>query len=105
MWIRAIPKYESYRFFASPSELRRVRQQEVQAVQRDDDHLRGSRLPAVNSISSRMFARKLNRENTNPSIDEIHSVNSTAGTAMMIVLTKYLPQVALLPGRRRSCRS
>ena len=44
----------------------------------------------MNIISSRMFARKLNRENTNPSIDEIHSVNSTAGTAMMIVLTKYL---------------
>src|SRR3954454_5729402 len=48
----------------------------------------GRRLPAVNSISNGMFKRNENREKTYASIDEIHSVRSTPGTATISVLTK-----------------
>ncbi len=48
----------------------------------------GSRLPAVNIISSSRFSLKLNRENTKPSIDEIHRIRMTAGTTMISVLRK-----------------
>ena len=43
----------------------------------------------MNIISSSRFALKLNRAKMNPSIDEIHSVNRTPGTAMISVLKKY----------------
>ena len=35
-----------------------------------------------------MFSLKLNRENTNPSIDEIHRMKNIAGITMMIVFRK-----------------
>ena len=50
----------------------------------------GSRLPAVNIISSARFSLKLNRENTKPSIDDTNRVRVTAGIAMISVLMKYL---------------
>ena len=44
----------------------------------------------MNIIRRSRFALKLNRENTNPSIDETNSVKVTPGIATIIVFRKYL---------------
>ena len=53
----------------------------------------------MNIISSEQVKREAEARHANPSIDEIHRVRITAGTAMMSVLRKNCGKSRLFPGR------